>query len=148
MWEVRRSRPPLGRVARRNDPPPLPLMWGGQFSASQSESAAVLDTGAPANLVCYKWLGNHNSFLERRGLEKAYGKCAIHWIFMYLGYFNVHFVRLLFPIPRMRDSSLEMEELVKSSTQQILKSHCGMQGNIYGICAGCGYGVSGLGRGL
>ena len=31
----------------------------------------VLDAGATANLVCYKWLENHNSFLERQGLEKA-----------------------------------------------------------------------------
>ena len=32
---------------------------------------AVLDTGAAANLACYKWLDTHNSVLERRGLEKA-----------------------------------------------------------------------------
>ena len=44
---------------------------GGHFSASQSESVVVLDTGATANLVCHKWLGNHNLFLERQGLEEA-----------------------------------------------------------------------------
>ena len=44
---------------------------GGQFAASNSESAAVLDTGATANLVCYKWLGTRNSFLGRREMEKA-----------------------------------------------------------------------------
>ena len=37
---------------------------------SHSESVVVLDTGATANLVCYKWLGDHNRFLERQELEK------------------------------------------------------------------------------
>ena len=44
---------------------------GGQFSATQSESVAVLETGATANLVCYKWLDTHNLFSKRQGLEEA-----------------------------------------------------------------------------
>ena len=39
--------------------------------AAQSESAVVLDTGATANLVCYKWLENHNLFLGKQGLAEA-----------------------------------------------------------------------------
>ena len=44
---------------------------GGQFAAPSSESVVALGIGATANLVCRKWLENHNPFLDKRGLEKA-----------------------------------------------------------------------------
>ena len=31
----------------------------------------ALDTGATANLVCFKWLGNHNSFLRKIGHQNV-----------------------------------------------------------------------------
>ena len=36
---------------------------GGLFLASESDSVAVLDTGATANLVCSRWLGKDDSLL-------------------------------------------------------------------------------------
>ena len=36
----------------------------------------VLDSGATANLVCYKWLDNRNLFSERQGLGKAVPFCS------------------------------------------------------------------------
>ena len=50
---------------------PTTLELGGHFAATQSESVVALDTGATANLVCYKWSGNRNSF---RGRIIRFGK--------------------------------------------------------------------------
>ena len=47
---------------------PATLELGGHFAATQSESVVALDTGATANLVCRKWLGNHNLFLGIQGV--------------------------------------------------------------------------------
>ena len=50
---------------------PATLELGGRFATAQSESAVALDTGATANLVCYKWPETRNSFSGKRGFAKA-----------------------------------------------------------------------------
>ena len=42
----------------------------GQFAVAPSDSVVVLDAGATANLVRFKWLGNRNSFLQEMGSPK------------------------------------------------------------------------------
>ena len=71
---------------------------GGQFSSPKSESAAVLDTGATANLVCYRWLANHRFYFRN---DRDWSK--------------------RFPLPVLRDLNSEMGELVESRTQRISK---------------------------
>ena len=41
---------------------------GDAFMVSQDESVVVLDTGATANLVCFRWLARHSRVLERHGI--------------------------------------------------------------------------------
>ena len=41
---------------------------GGQFVCVYDDSAVVLHTGAPANLVCFNCLENHNSHLQQVGI--------------------------------------------------------------------------------
>ena len=38
---------------------------------TRDDSVVVLDTGATANLACFRWLSRHNSLLERKGLPRA-----------------------------------------------------------------------------
>ena len=33
---------------------------------------AALDSGATANLVCFRWPEHHNRLLERRGMQRVY----------------------------------------------------------------------------
>ena len=40
------------------------LDMGGLFMAPEEDSAVALDTGAMANLVCFRWLDHHNQLLE------------------------------------------------------------------------------------
>ena len=44
---------------------------GGQVLCAREDSFVVLDTGAAANLACFLWLENHNSFLEICGFPKV-----------------------------------------------------------------------------
>ena len=44
---------------------------GGAFVISQEYSVVVLDTGAAANLVCFRSLAHHNRILERRGIPRV-----------------------------------------------------------------------------
>ena len=44
---------------------------GGQFVCVRDDSVVVLATGATANLVRFKWLGNHNSYLRKMGFPKG-----------------------------------------------------------------------------
>ena len=44
------------------------LEVGGQFVCVHDDSVGELETGATANLVCFKWLGNHNSHLQKTGI--------------------------------------------------------------------------------
>ena len=37
----------------------------------RNDSVVVLDTGATANLVCFRWLGHHNTLLEQQGLPRV-----------------------------------------------------------------------------
>ena len=37
----------------------------------RDDSVVVLDTGATANLVCFRWLSHHNSLLEQQGLPRV-----------------------------------------------------------------------------
>ena len=74
------SDPPLG-----SDYPPPASPAGGQieqsFSTSlesgfqlvciQDDSVVVVDTGATANLVCFRWLRHHNSLLALNGLPRV-----------------------------------------------------------------------------
>lgn len=53
------------------------LEIGGQFAVTQSDSVVALDTGAPANLVRFKWLGNRNSFLRKMGFQTVLPSSAM-----------------------------------------------------------------------
>ena len=44
---------------------------GEIFLVSKKDSVAVLDTGATANLVCFRWLANHNRILQEYGIQRA-----------------------------------------------------------------------------
>ena len=44
---------------------------GRLLLASGPESAAVSDTGAKANLACFRWLKHHNRISEREGNQKV-----------------------------------------------------------------------------
>ena len=37
----------------------------------RNDSVVALDTGATANLACFKWLGHHNSNLQTTGFPKV-----------------------------------------------------------------------------
>ena len=62
-WEV--SDRPYERSFSTN------LETGGRFANVRDDSVVVLDTGATANSVCFKWLGNHNSYLRKLGSQKV-----------------------------------------------------------------------------
>ena len=51
---------PLGPARSHEKSFPRTPELGGQFVVTQSDSVVVLNTGATANLVCCKWLGNRN----------------------------------------------------------------------------------------
>ena len=38
---------------------------------AKNDSVVVLDTGATANLICFRWLDHHNTILQQWGLEKV-----------------------------------------------------------------------------
>ena len=61
------------RAGRRRQPLPTTLELGGQFAVTQSDDVVVLGAGAgaTANLVCFEWLGNHNSFLQKTRFPKV-----------------------------------------------------------------------------
>ena len=44
---------------------------GGQFACVSGDSIAVLDTGATANLACFKWLANRKSRLRKMGIPEV-----------------------------------------------------------------------------
>ena len=44
---------------------------GGQFACVRGDSIAVLDTGATANLACFKWLANRKSRLRNLGIPEV-----------------------------------------------------------------------------
>ena len=44
---------------------------GGQFACVSGDSIAVLDTGATANLACFKWLANRKSRLRNLGIPEV-----------------------------------------------------------------------------
>ena len=44
---------------------------GCQLVCMRNDSVVVLDTGATANLVCFRWLSHHNALLEQRGLPRV-----------------------------------------------------------------------------
>ena len=47
------------------------LEIGGQSVCVRGDSAVALESGAPANLVRFKWLGNQNSYLQEIGFPKV-----------------------------------------------------------------------------
>ena len=51
---------------------PTTLEIGGQFAISNSDSVVLLDTGATANLVCFKWLENRKIFLRKMGFPREF----------------------------------------------------------------------------
>ena len=51
--------------------PSTTLDAGGLFLVSKEDSAGALDTGAAANLVCFRWLERRNQLLERRGYQRG-----------------------------------------------------------------------------
>ena len=42
---------------------------GELLLVSQGESAVALDTGATADLVCFRWLAGHDRILEKYGIH-------------------------------------------------------------------------------
>ena len=44
---------------------------GCQLVCMRNYSVVALDTGATANLVCFRWLSRHNSLLEQQGLPRV-----------------------------------------------------------------------------
>ena len=46
------------------------LDLGGQFLCMGEDTVGVLETGATANSVCFKWLGTRNSISETQGLPR------------------------------------------------------------------------------
>ena len=44
---------------------------GGLFLVSEKGSVVVLDTGATANLVCFRCLDHHNRLAERHGFRRV-----------------------------------------------------------------------------
>ena len=44
---------------------------GCQLVCARDDSVVVLDTGATANLVCFRWLSRHNSPLEQKGFLRV-----------------------------------------------------------------------------
>ena len=42
---------------------------GGLLLVSEWESAAALDTGATANVVCFRWLEHYNRLLGKEGRQ-------------------------------------------------------------------------------
>ena len=50
---------------------PATLDLLGQFSPADAESLVVLDTGAIANLACFKWLDKRDFISGRRGVSPA-----------------------------------------------------------------------------
>ena len=48
----------------------MTLEGGGRLVRVHGDSSVVLDTGATANLVCPKWLANHNSHLQESESQK------------------------------------------------------------------------------
>ena len=47
------------------------LEVGGQFVCARDDSMSVLDTGATANFVCFKWIQNHNTHKQKMGIPKV-----------------------------------------------------------------------------
>ena len=95
--EVRRSRPPLGRSDRRNNPSPPPLKWAGNLLRQ-------------IRRVWWYWT------LERRQTLFA----TDGWTTA-IPFWNVGEWRKRFRTHRMRDLNLEKEKLAKKSTQRISK---------------------------
>ena len=56
---------------RCEDAPSTTSDVGVKSVCVHDDSVAVLDTGATANLTCFKWLGNHVSRLQKMGTPKA-----------------------------------------------------------------------------
>ena len=44
---------------------------GCQLICMRNDSVVVLDTGATANLVCFRWLAHHNTLLEQQGISRV-----------------------------------------------------------------------------
>ena len=71
-----------------------PMDTRALFLASQEEGVVVLNAGATANLLCFRWLARHNRLLEKYGASGC-----------------PH-------IPRRPDSALGMGGSVRNATQQ------------------------------
>ena len=54
-----------------NNPFRPPWMLGRLFLVLEADSLVVLDTGAAADLVCFRWLGHRSRISERRGYQKV-----------------------------------------------------------------------------
>ena len=62
---------PVGPVRSQKHSLPTTIELGGQFVGAESESVAVLDTGATAIFVCYEWLERRDLVLGEHGFPKA-----------------------------------------------------------------------------
>ena len=47
------------------------LRVSDHIAYASNDSVVILDTGATANLICFRWLDHHNSILRQWGLEKV-----------------------------------------------------------------------------
>ena len=66
------SSPPETKAEGHTEQPfSTPLDSGCQLVCMRDDSVVVLDTGAAANLVCFRWLSHQSSLLERKGFPRV-----------------------------------------------------------------------------